>query len=209
MAKQKFYVVWEGVTPGVYTSWTDCQLQIKGYEGAKYKSYDTREEAERAQATSPYANIGKHTKKKHEKESSETLPACVIDNSLAVDAACSGNPGPMEYRGVHIASRQEVFHFGPTKGTNNIGEFLAIVHGLALLKQKGFDMPIYSDSVNAISWVRQKKCKTKLPRTAETEELFKLIERAEKWLRENTYTTRILKWETKEWGEIPADFGRK
>lgn len=209
MAKQKFYVVWEGVTPGVYTSWTDCQLQIKGYEGAKYKSFDTREEAERALATSPYAHIGKNAKKKSEKVSSETLPACVIDNSLAVDAACSGNPGPMEYRGVHIASRQEVFHFGPTKGTNNIGEFLAIVHGLALLKQKGFDMPIYSDSVNAISWVRQKKCKTKLPRTAETEELFKLIERAEKWLRENTYTTRILKWETKEWGEIPADFGRK
>ena len=209
MAKQKFYVVWEGVTPGVYTSWTDCQLQIKGYEGAKYKSFDTREEAERALATSPYADIGKNAKKKSEKVSSETLPACVIDNSLAVDAACSGNPGPMEYRGVHIASRQEVFHFGPTKGTNNIGEFLAIVHGLALLKQKGFDMPIYSDSVNAISWVRQKKCKTKLPRTAETEELFKLIERAEKWLRENTYTTRILKWETKEWGEIPADFGRK
>ena len=189
MAKQKFYVVWEGVTPGVYTSLTDCQLQIKGYEGAKYKSFDTREEAERALATSPYAYIGKNAKKKSEKVSSETLPACVIDNSLAVDAACSGNPGPMEYRGVHVASRQEVFHFGPTK--------------------KGFDMPIYSDSVNAISWVRQKKCKTKLPRTAETEELFKLIERAEKWLRENTYTTRILKWETKEWGEIPADFGRK
>ena len=180
MAKQKFYVVWEGVIPGIYTSWTDCQLQIKGYEGAKYKSFDTREEAERALATSPYAYIGKNAKKKSEKVSSETLPACVIDNSLAVDAACSGNPGPMEYRGVHIASRQEVFHFGPTKGTNNIGEFLAIVHGLALLKQKGFDMPIYSDSVNAISWVRQKKCKTKLSRTAETEELFKLIERAEK-----------------------------
>ena len=207
--KKEKWLVWEGVTPGVYTSWTDCQLQIKGYEGAKYKSFDTREEAERALATSPYAYIGKNSKKKSEKVSSETLPACVIDNSLAVDAACSGNPGPMEYRGVHIASRQEVFHFGPTKGTNNIGEFLAIVHGLALLKQKGFDMPIYSDSVNAISWVRQKKCKTKLPRTAETEELFKLIERAEKWLRENTYTTRILKWETKEWGEIPADFGRK
>lgn len=143
------------------------------------------------------------------KPSSDTLPSCVIDNSLAVDAACSGNPGPMEYRGVHIASRQEIFHFGPMKGTNNIGEFLAIVHGLALLKNKGFDMPIYSDSANAISWVRQKKCKTKLPRTPETEELFLLIERAEKWLQGNTYTTRILKWETKEWGEIPADFGRK
>jgi len=176
-----------------------CQIQI------------IREEAERALTMSPYAYIGKNAKSKSggSKPSSDTLPSCVIDNSLAVDAACSGNPGPMEYRGVHIASRQEIFHFGPLKGTNNIGEFLAIVHGLALLKNKGFDMPIYSDSANAISWVRQKKCKTKLPRTPETEELFLLIERAEKWLRENTYTTRILKWETKEWGEIPADFGRK
>ncbi|WP_291585975.1 ribonuclease H family protein [Bacteroides sp.] len=210
MAKQKFYVVWEGVTPGIYSSWTDCQLQIKGYEGAKYKSFDSREEAERALASSPYAYIGKNaTNKKEKKITPNTLPAAVIENSLAVDAACSGNPGPMEYRGVHVASQQEIFHFGPMKGTNNIGEFLALVHGLALLKQKGFDMPVYSDSVNAISWVKQKKCKTKLPRTAETEQLFLLIERAEKWLKENKYTTRILKWETKEWGEIPADFGRK
>ena len=210
MAKQKFYVVWEGVTPGIYSSWTDCQLQIKGYEGAKYKSFDSREEAERALASSPYAYIGKNaTNKKENKPTLHTLPAAVIENSLAVDAACSGNPGPMEYRGVHIASQQEIFHFGPMKGTNNIGEFLALVHGLALLKQKGFDMPVYSVSVIAISWVRQKRCKTKLPRTAETEQLFLLIERAEKWLKENTYSTPILKWETKEWGEIPADFGRK
>lgn len=212
MGKQKFYVVWEGGTPGIYTSWTECQLHTKGYEGAKYKSFDTRIEAERAFASSPYTYIGKNAKKagnNHTPSSSDQLPAAVIENSLAVDAACSGNPGPMEYRGVHVASRQEVFHFGPMKGTNNIGEFLALVHGLALLKQKGFDMPIYSDSVNAISWVKQKKCKTKLPRTPETEELFRLIERAEKWLKENTYSTRILKWETKEWGEVPADFGRK
>ena len=210
MAKQKFYVVWEGVTPGIYSSWTDCQLQIKGYEGAKYKSFDSREEAERALASSPYAYIGKNaTNKKENKPTLHTLPAAVIENSLAVDAACSGNPGPMEYRGVHVASQQEIFHFGPMKGTNNIGEFLALVHGLALLKQQGFDMPVYSDSVNAISWVKQKRCKTKLPRTAETEQLYLLIERAEKWLKENTYSTPILKWETKEWGEIPADFGRK
>lgn len=210
MAKQKFYVVWEGVAPGIYSSWTDCQLQIKGYEGAKYKSFDSREEAERALTSSPYAYIGKNAaNKKENKPASHTLPAAVIENSLAVDAACSGNPGPMEYRGVHVASQQEIFHFGPMKGTNNIGEFLALVHGLALLKQKGFDMPVYSDSVNAISWVKQKRCKTKLPRTAETEQLFLLIERAEKWLKENTYSTPILKWETKEWGEIPADFGRK
>ena len=211
MAKQKYYVVWNGVTPGIYTSWTECQLQVKGYDSAKYKSFDNREEAERAFASSPYAYIGKNAKKKTADSPTppDTLSAAVIENSLAVDAACSGNPGPMEYRGVHVASRQEIFHFGPMKGTNNIGEFLALVHGLALLKQKGFDMPIYSDSANAISWVKQKKCKTKLPRTAETEKLFGLIERAEKWLKENKYSTPILKWETKQWGEIPADFGRK
>ena len=208
MAKEKFYVVWEGVTPGVYTSWTECQLQTKGYDGAQYKSFDTREEAERALTTSPYAYIGKNAKKNTTTQT-RTDWANVIDNSLAVDAACSGNPGPMEYRGVHVASQQEIFHFGPVRGTNNIGEFLAIVHGLALLKQKGFDMPIYSDSKIAIDWVRQKACKTKLTRDAETEELFRLIKRAEKWLKENKYTTRILKWETKQWGEIPADFGRK
>lgn len=207
MAKEKYYVVWDGVTPGVYTSWNDCLLQTKGYEGAKYKSFDTREEAERAITRSPYEYIGKNAKKETVKPTS--YPACVIENSLAVDAACSGNPGAMEYRGVHIASRQEIFHFGPMKGTNNIGEFLAIVHGLAVLKQKGFDMPIYTDSVNAMKWVKDKKCKTKLPRTAETEELFQIIERAEKWLKANKYTTQIIKWQTKEWGEIPADFGRK
>lgn len=211
MKKQKYYVVWAGVTPGIYKSWTDCQLQTKGYEGAKFKSFDTREEAEEAFASSPadYLRPAGVKPTTPPPADADKLPEAVIPNSLAVDAACSGNPGQMEYRGVHVASQQEVFHFGPVYGTNNIGEFLAIVHGLALLKQKDFDMPIYSDSVNAISWVRQKKCKTKLPREPRTEPLFQLIERAEKWLRENTYNTPILKWETKLWGEIPADFGRK
>lgn len=212
MKKAKYYVVWSGVNPGIYTSWTDCQLQVKGVEGAKYKSFDTREEAERAMASSPYDYIGHGStsaKQTPKRDANAPLSPEVVENSLAVDAACSGNPGAMEYRGVHIASRQQVFHFGPIYGTNNIGEFLAIVHGLALLKQKGFDMPIYSDSVNAINWVKQKKCKTKLPRNEKSEPLFQLIERAERWLQCNTYTTKVLKWDTKTWGEVPADFGRK
>ena len=146
MAKQKFYVVWEGVTPGVYTSWTDCQLQIKGYEGAKYKSFDTREEAERALATSPYAYIGKNAKKKSEKVSSETLPACVIDNSLAVDAACSGNPGPggwgaiLEWNGV-----EKEISGGEASTTNNRMEITAVLRALALLKEPCV-VELYSDS---------------------------------------------------------------
>ena len=208
MGKKKFYVVWKGVEPGIYDSWTDCQLQIKGYKGALYKSFDTREEAEKALAAPPHHYL--HPKKETEHQPLEQrLPSGFDLNCLAVDAACSGNPGPMEYRGVYLLTGQEIFHFGPVYGTNNIGEFLAIVHALALLKQKGIQMPVYSDSRNALSWVKQKKCKTKLERSAKTEDLFRLIERAEKWLKENTYTTPLLKWETEKWGEVPADFGRK
>lgn len=208
---KKYYVVWAGVNPGIYESWTECELQTKGFAGARYKSFATRQEAEEALAASPddYRKPASSSRQPRPTYSPDHLPPEVLPNSLAVDAACSGNPGQMEYRGVHVASGQQVFHFGPLYGTNNIGEFLAIVHGLALMQQRGLDLPLYSDSVNAMSWVRQRKCKTKLPRNARTEELYRLIERAEQWLQTHTYTTPILKWDTPRWGEIPADFGRK
>lgn len=220
-AKKKYYVVWHGVEPGIYDSWPKCQEQIKGFEGALYKSFDSEEEAEEAYHSSPYLYIKPRNSEAAEKKdklqnppSNRTdtvlpLPLEVKAEALAVDAACSGNPGPMEYRGVYLKTGQEVFHYGPVHGTNNIGEFLAIVHGLALLKQKGAAMTIYSDSRNAMLWVKNKKCKTKLERTAKTEQLFQLIERAELWLKENTHNIPLLKWETEKWGEIPADFGRK
>ena len=207
-AKQKYYVVWKGANPGVFNSWTDCQLQIKGYEGALYKSFESFEEAKVALNEPPYHHIGNTAKKNKLSVKSDNPP--YILESLAVDAACSGNPGNMEYRGVYTETGQQIFHVGPmAQGTNNIGEFLALVHGLAYFKKTECQMPIYSDSRNAILWVQQKKCKTKLERTTINAPIFDLIERAEKWLRENTYSTRILKWETSEWGEIPADFGRK
>lgn len=213
MAKSKYYVVWKGRTTGVFDNWNDCKAQVSGEAGARYKAFDTMEEANDAlekgpasylrPASSPQAQARRLLKK--------AAPVGAPDlNSLAVDAACSGNPGDMEYRGVYAATGEEIFHIGPLKqGTNNIGEFLALVHGLALLKQKGSQLPIYSDSRNAISWVKKKKCKTLLARTEVNEPIFDLIARAEKWLAENTYTTPIRKWETSEWGEIPADFGRK
>lgn len=221
MGKQKYYVVWHGVSPGIYSSWTDCKLQINGFEGAVYKSFDTKEEAEKAYSSSPYLYVGKKKTVATPPPSSlqdvpsdrtDTvlpLPLEVQAEALAVDAACSGNPGAMEYRGVYLRTGETVFHFGPIYGTNNIGEFLAIVHALALMKQKGIRMPIYSDSRNAIGWVNQKKCKTKLERNPRTEEVHGMIGRAEKWLRTNPSTIPIYKWNTERWGEIPADFGRK
>lgn len=132
-----------------------------------------------------------------------------IKEALCVDAACSGNPGPMEYRGVHLPSGKEVFRFGPIQGTNNIGEFLAIVHALALMQQQNIRIPIYSDSVSGMAWVRNRKAKTTLVRTPQTEQALELVARAEKWLQNNPIQVPVLKWNTEQWGEIPADFGRK
>lgn len=138
------------------------------------------------------------------------MPISPTYPSLAVDAACSGNPGVLEFRGVIADTGTEVFRRGPfPKGTNNIGEFLALILGLAYLKQNNLPWPIYTDSITAMAWVRQKKCKSKLEWTAENRDLQEMVRKGEMWLRQNTWKTPILKWETPLWGEIPADFGRK
>ena len=219
--KQKFYVVWQGKQTGIFTSWAECEAQVKGVEGAKYKSFPTRAEAEAALAGEPpvwrkKGDSGGAAVLRKNDDGGDLLSrvaGCKVKPvlpALAVDAACSGNPGPMEYRGVDLATGQEVFHFGPVHGTNNIGEFLAIVHALALLKQQGRTMTVYSDSRNALLWVKARKCRTKLARTARTEQLFQLIERAETWLNAHNFADiPLLKWKTSQWGEVPADFGRK
>ena len=221
--KQKYYVVWQGKMPGIYTSWDECKKQVQGVQGAQYKSFDTLAEAEAASRL-PYNSVV--VQNTRNTPSTQNTPALVIDDNgmtavregvenppildaLAVDAACSGNPGVMEYQGIYIPTRTRVFHYIAPKGTNNIGEFLAIVHGLSYLKKHHLNQIIYSDSVNAISWVRQKQCKSKLPEDPSTAELWDYIHRAENWLRTNSYTTEIRKWDTDHWGEIPADFGRK
>lgn len=203
MAKNnKWYVVWQGREPGVYDSWSECQAQIQGYAGAKYKSFPSQTAALRA-----YEDGYEQYRQQQGTLPSEDKP---ILRALSVDAACSGNPGVMEYRGVLVETKREVFRVGPfPKGTNNIGEFLALVHGISLLKKHNITMPIYSDSVTGIAWVRNKRCKTLLPREAETEALLDLVARAEAWLRDNPHEADIRKWNTEAWGEIPADFGRK
>jgi ribonuclease HI len=117
----------------------------------------------------------------------------------------------MEYRGVLLESREEVFRIGPfTDGTNSVGEFLAIVHALTWLDDNKKYMTVYSDSQTAISWVKTGTCKTMLKHTSGNAPIFKLIKNAEDWLAENEIRENaVFKWKTDLWGEIPADFGRK
>lgn len=209
-SKNKFFVVWDGREPGVYSSWEECKKQIHGYGNAIYKGFETEAAAKEAFLSPCWDYIGKNAKTKKPDPGLITEYGMPVMESLSVDAACSGNPGDMEYRGVYTKTGEQVFHQGPfPDGTNNIGEFLALVHGLALLKQKNLSMPIYTDSKTAMAWVRKKKAKTELERNSRNEHLFELIARAEKWLNENEYSTEIMKWHTEAWGEIPADFGRK
>lgn len=190
----KFYVVWKGVKPGIYRTWDECYVQVYKFKGAKFKAFLNQQEAEHA-------------------FNHYLLPETDKPDltNIAVDAGCIGNPGIVEYRIVDISTRVELFRKRPIPlGTNNLGEFLAIVHGLALLYNNKEDARnIYSDSATAIKWVREKEICSTLPRTEQTKEIYNLTDRAITWLKTHTYSTKVLKWDTWRWGEIPADFGRK
>lgn len=207
MPKQKYYVVWKGRRTGIFTSWTECEKQVKGFAGAEYKAFGTLREAESAFRSKYEAYKGKPSSMGKWKEASvkPILP------SICVDAACDGSPGKLEYRGVYTESAREIFRVGPfPDGTNNVGEFLAIVHALAWMVKNNKRMPVYSDSENAIAWIYTGECGTRLKRTTRNAPIFVLIRSAENWLAENELLDdAVLKWDTELWGEIPADFGRK
>ena len=186
---------------------------MSGYIGAEYKAFESRTEAERAFA-------GHYAEYKGKPSSNQKWLFAVakpIIPSISVDAACSGSPGPLEYRGVETETGKPIFKDGPfANGTNNIGEFLAIVEAMKRLEDRNEDWPIYSDSENAIAWVRAGKCNTKLARLPSNKKLFELVADAEAMLRSwkssavgRPKFSRVMKWDTKAWGEIPADFGRK
>ncbi|AEI39079.1 ribonuclease H [Paenibacillus mucilaginosus] len=226
MAKSKWYVVWEGRQPGVYKTWAECQAQTSGFPQAKFKAYESEAEAkamlaagwkkafsaaQKAGVSGGAGTAGSRGGGARAAADAARASGTEADlDSLSVDVGCSGNPGIVEYKGVHTRTGEVLFEHAPiSKGTNNMGEFLAIVHGLAYLKQKGSSMTIYSDSMTAIAWVRNKKVASTLVRDASTKEIWTLVDRAEEWIRQNTWPNKILKWNTKAWGEIKADYGRK
>jgi len=210
MAKNKFYTVWNGRRPGVYSGWEACKREVEGFTGAKYKGFPTRELAESAFRDDPSKYMSKELNTPKKIVCNDPRIGEPVADSICVDAACSGNPGILEYRGVDTKTGAEIFRKGPfPEGTVNLGEFLALVHALAFLKQRGIDWPVYSDSRTALAWLRNRAVKTTLPRNRKNEALFDLVGRAVKWINSNTWPNPVLKWETEYWGEIPADFGRK
>ena len=208
----KYYVIRQGKKKWTFTSRDECKDYVQGFRDAKYKSFKTKQEAEAAFKDGYELH---YESKPKDRWRVEDLP--YEKNSIAVDAACSWNPGQLEYKWIDLPSGKILFHQKFSLWTNNIGEFLAIVHGLKYLKEHkhapwlapGSDKALYSDSKHAISRISQKKCKTKLEKTTQTKKMFEIIAKAEVRLQKNKYTTKMLKRHTSEWWEIPADFGRK
>lgn len=220
MYSKRYYVVWKGRVPGVYDNLDDAMEQVDDFPGAMFKSYDSPQAAAEAYRSSgrkedkkDLGNLLLNSSRGNMPQSGKpdyfSFPEIDL-NGWAVDASCLGNPGRMEYRGVELMSGREIFRVGPfEKSTNNIGEFLAIVHALALMQKSGENHTIYSDSVTGMAWVRNRKIKTQLSREPANEKCFKMMERALSWLNTHQYSAKILKWQTERWGEVPADFGRK
>ena len=210
MAKQKYYVVWIGRKPGIYRSWDECRSHVEGFTGAKFMSFENEEKAKDALSKPYYHSVHAAHRKNPVKQAAGIAGKGPLPDSLSVDAAWNTVTKVMEYQGVHTASKKVYFRCGPYKdATNNVGEFLAIVHGLSFLAKNNSSIPVYSDSNTAICWLKKKKANTKLLPTPDNLNLRNLIARAEKWLHEHSYTNHVLKWNTELWGEIPADFGRK
>lgn len=204
-APKKWYVVWSGREPGIYATWEECKQHVHGMAGARYRSFTSRAEAERAYAEGAPAIVRSTPGvKTFVRRGGPILP------SVSVDAACDMTTGVMEYRGVDTETQTELFRMGPyLDSTNNIGEFLALVHALAMLQRQGNPLPVYSDSRTALSWFKKKHAKTTVERTPRNADVFELLARAEQWLKNNPVPNHVLKWETTNWGENPADFGRK
>lgn len=215
----KYYVVFKGHNPGVYDNWDEVNEQTKGFPGALFKGFSTSEEAAAAyrnytgaeDRNELYKLISSAIPSKETKDSGTLSDNPEIDpDAWAVDASCLGNPGKMEYRGVEVKTGKVIFQIGPFEDTtNNIGEYLALIHAMALMTKKGEYHNIYTDSVTALSWWRNKKIKTKLQQTPRNAKVFELLARASVWANTHRFPGKVIKWQTERWGEIPADYGRK
>lgn len=214
MAKQvKYYVVWNGRKKWVFNNRPQAEKSVRWFPSAQFKSFLTKAEADSAFAGDYEDYKGVDTKWQQLSDAEKSRYGQPDKNSICVDAACSGNPWDLEFRGVDLKTKKELFRYGPFKNwTTNIGEFLALVVGAKLIVENAshHDKTLYSDSKIALWRLQKGKCRTQLQQTPQNDQIFQRIQKAEEWLsRHDISTLSIKKRHTKAWGEIPSDFGRK
>ena len=182
MAK-KFYVVWQGKTPGIYTDWNSCKQQVDKFAGARYKSFPTQAEAQQAfnggghlsksvisgSAVSPLAKsnvVKKPASHATAKNSIKTYTAADIakmpvDVKIYTDGGCEPNPGQSgSGMAVYRAERIAELWYGlyNAMGTNNTAELNALHQALIMARtesQLSQSVAIFCDSKYAIMCVTQ------------------------------------------------------
>ena len=157
MPPKKYYVVWAGRSPGIYTQWPEAERQIKGFAGARFKSFSTLTEAEQAYGEGKTAAAPRPAARRAEQTpvAEETRAAVEI----YCDGACDPNPGPSG-TGVVIYRDGELDQlwyglYNPA-GTNNTAELLGLYHALAFARKfitSGHGVAILCDSKYAIECV--------------------------------------------------------
>ena len=148
-----FYVVRKGRRTGIFTTYAECEAQVKYYPGAIYKIFSTLAAAEYAL--------------KYGWNRSNKMPSNFNNCKVEINVSLPSSPclctdgskiklNSIEYRTVEYPSRKELFRYGPyPNGSNNIAEFLGLVATIRYCKHHSIELPIYTDSSVALIWVKK------------------------------------------------------
>lgn len=161
MAKKKFYAVKKGYNIGIYESWSTVEPLVKGYSGAKFKSFFSRDEAQTwLEGNGDMARRPASKKKSNVSVEPGHHGAEIL---IYTDGGAINNPGPGGYGVVILTGTiKKEFQGGYRLTTNNRMELKACIVALQQVQESSLKIVLYSDSsyvVNGLSkgWVKKWK----------------------------------------------------
>jgi ribonuclease HI len=170
---KKYYVVWTGRKPGIFTTWNECKRQVDGFTGAKFKSFPTLDEAESAfggkisststsrSSSTKTRSASKPKKIKVPPLSEQQIAEMPFDIKIFTDGACEPNPGEAGTGlAVYLNNELTELWYGLYQkvGTNNTAELHGLKQAFHLAKEKlkaGLSVAIYCDSKYSIDCITQ------------------------------------------------------
>lgn len=175
---KKIYAVKVGRQAGLFSTWAECEAQVKGFPGAKFKGFASKKEAEDwlagkasgaktsgKRAPRPVSAGASAVRMPMEENSAEAIADEETDFVVYTDGSCLKNPdGPGGWAAVIIDTETgEVreLHEGNPSTTNNRMELSAAIGALSSVRE-GSTVALYTDSKymkNAFTrnWIRNWK----------------------------------------------------
>ena len=188
MAK-KFYVVWSGRETGIFLDWATCKRSIDQFSGARYKSFPTQAEADKAFSSGVSVGRATESKKKTSTKSTNSEVAFGVNDFDVViycDGGCDPNPGKAgSGSAVYKQGKLSSLWYGlfNPNGTNNTAELNALHQSLLMAEQaaaKNMSVGVLCDSmysINCISvWAYGWKAKGWKKKTGEIKNLELIVE---------------------------------